>query len=186
MAPKELVAVAGHRQARPPSIEHPFQVYLTQWTTQLKRRRSSNNTITNCRSGPPDIRQSPLKRPRATLQVDANLLTSLCTRTAPHRRQLLCLAPHRPACQGEDLDSYHVRAIYAALDVPGVTGNGYEDGEELTRACLRSNRSLVRHFLIDPSSRTSTVLHSPPLRLRATASSIFSNDPCFTHQETGW
>ena len=45
-----------------------------------------------------------------------------------------------PRAPGEDLDSYHVRAIYAAL---GVKGDNFEDGEELTRARLGNNRSLV-------------------------------------------
>ena len=56
---------------------------------------------------------------------------SLQAYTAPYRRQLLHLAQRRP-------DSYHVRAIYAALDVSGVRVDGYEDGEELTRARVKN------------------------------------------------
>ena len=41
---------------------------------------------------------------------------------------------------GEDPDGYFVRATYAALDVSGVRGDGYEEGEELTRARLGSGR----------------------------------------------
>ena len=45
------------------------------------------------------------------------------------------LAPPRP---GGDLDSHHVRAIYAALDVSGVRGDGYGDGEELIRVRVKN------------------------------------------------
>jgi hypothetical protein len=41
------VPVAGQLQARPPTTERPFQVYITQQTIQLKRRRPNNNTVHN-------------------------------------------------------------------------------------------------------------------------------------------
>ena len=51
------------------------------------------------------------------------------------------LAPMAPSlAPNEDPDSYFVRATYAALDVSGVRGDGYEEGEELTRARLGSGR----------------------------------------------
>ena len=50
----------------------------------------------------------------------------------------MSIAQCRPA-PGGDLDSYHVRAIYAALDVSGVRGDGDEDSEELTRARVKTN-----------------------------------------------
>ena len=82
-------------------------------------------TIPKCRFEPPKTRPfSPItpKRPHETLQVNINLSPhSLHTHTAPHRRQLLHLAQRRSA-PGGDLDSYHIRAIYAALDVSGVRG----------------------------------------------------------------
>ena len=83
---------------------------------------------------------SPPQRIHTSLQVDVNL--------PPHSHTFpsTSLAPPSPApprAPGEDLDSYHVRATYATLDVSGVRGDGYEDGEELTRARLGSNRSLV-------------------------------------------
>jgi hypothetical protein len=53
---------------------------------------------------------------------------------------------------GEDPDLYHVRATYTALNISCVRGDGYEDGEELTRARLGSNRSLVQ---LPPSPRPS-------------------------------
>jgi hypothetical protein len=37
-------------QARPSTIERPFQVYITQQTIQLKRRCPNNNTVPNSRS----------------------------------------------------------------------------------------------------------------------------------------
>lgn len=42
--------------------------------------------------------------------------------------------------EGEDFDSFHVRSTYAILEVSGVTGDGYEEGVERTRARLGSNR----------------------------------------------
>ena len=90
---------------------------------------------------PPRSHQSPPQRPQATLQINVNLPprshSSTSTSVAPP-------SPAPPRAPGEDPDSYHVRAIYAALDVSGVKGDGYEDGEELTRARLGSNRSLVQ------------------------------------------
>ena len=41
----------------------------------------------------------------------------------------------------EDPDSYFVRATYAAFDVSGVRGDGYEEGEELTRARMGNGRN---------------------------------------------
>ena len=98
-------------------------------------------TISKNRSEPPKIRplfpitpETPTRNPPCECQPY----------TAPHRRQLLHPAQHRPPL-GEDLDSYHVRAIYAALDVSGVRGDGYKDGKEITHAQRRGgNRSLVR------------------------------------------
>ena len=99
-----------------------------------------------CRSEPPKIRpfsshprlQSPPKRPHATLQMNVNLSPhSPHTHTAPHQRQLLHLVQRR-AAPGGNLDSYYVRAIYAVLDVSGVRGDGYEDGEELTCARVKN------------------------------------------------
>lgn len=43
----------------------------------------------------------------------------------------------------EDPDSYYIRATYAALDVSGVRGDGYEDGQELTRARLGSGKGVL-------------------------------------------
>ena len=42
--------------------------------------------------------------------------------------------------EGEDLDSFHVRSIYAQLDATGVQGDGFEEGVERTRARNRVSR----------------------------------------------
>ena len=92
-------------------------------------------------STPASSHQSPPQRIPTSLQVNVNVPPHShsfpSTSTAPP-------SPAPPRAPGEDLDSYQVRAIYAALDVSGVKGDGFEDGEELTRARLGSNRSLVR------------------------------------------
>jgi len=97
--PKELVAVAvaiaAQLQTPPPSIERPFQVYLTQRTTQLKRRHSNSNTIPKCRSRPPTSARShwsPTQHPHATLQANVNLSPHS---HGSHRRQLPRLAQRR-------------------------------------------------------------------------------------------
>ena len=99
------------------------------------RHRASVPSLPPSLSGPsaPTITQYPSAapdRPHATLQVNVNTYTAL---------QLPRLAHRRPARQ-----AYHVRAIYAALDVSGVRGDAYEDGKEPTRARLGSDRSLIR------------------------------------------
>lgn len=102
-------------------------------------------TISQSPSAAPDrstsvpSHQSPPQRLHATLQVNVDFPhshSSTSTSTPPS-------SPAPPRAPGEDADSYHVRATYATLDVSGVRGDGYEDGEELTRARLGSNRSLV-------------------------------------------
>lgn len=60
----------------------------------------------------------------------------------------MSMAPRQ--AEGEDADSYYVRATYAALEVSGVRGDGYEDGEELTRARL----GIARGVLPSPSPDT--------------------------------
>ena len=125
-------------EARPPTIERLFQIYLTHRTTLLKRNRSSDTQVPLRTAENPPILQSPPKRPHATLQVNVNLSPhSPHTHTASHQRQLLHLVQRR-AAPGGNLDSYYVRAIYAALDVSGVRGDGYEDGEELTCARVKN------------------------------------------------
>ncbi|KAL4067289.1 rab-GTPase-TBC domain-containing protein [Scleroderma yunnanense] len=42
--------------------------------------------------------------------------------------------------EGEDLDSFHIRSIYAQLDTTGVQGDGFEEGVERTRARNRISR----------------------------------------------
>ena len=49
---------------------------------------------------------------------------------------MLPLAQRRSA-PGGDIDSYHVRTIYSALDVSGVVRDGYVNSEELTRARVK-------------------------------------------------
>ena len=93
------------------------------------------------RATPGPSHHSPPQRKHSTLQVNVNL--------PPHSRSSTPMSTPSPSsapprAPGEDADSYHVRATYAALDASGVRGDGYEDGEELTRARLGSNRSLVR------------------------------------------
>jgi len=44
------------------------------------------------------------------------------------------LSLHTQRSEGEDADSFHVRATYAQLDAQGVQGDGVEEGTELTRA----------------------------------------------------
>ena len=87
-------------------------------------------TIPKCRSKPPKTRPfSPSERhPLSTFSPHSRCSSS--TSIAPPS-----LAPPRP---GGDLDSHHVRAIYAALDVSGVRGDGHEDGEELTRVRVKN------------------------------------------------
>jgi len=109
------------RKTPPPSIERPFQVYLTQRTIQLKRRHSNRNTIPSAapdRPTPARYKSSP-QHPHATLQANVNPPPHS---HSIHRRQLLRLAQRRARAPGEDLDSYHVRAIYAALGVSGIRG----------------------------------------------------------------
>lgn len=43
--------------------------------------------------------------------------------------------------EGEDLDSFHVRSIYAQLHATGVRGDGFEEGVERTRARNRVSRA---------------------------------------------
>lgn len=64
------------------------------------------------------------------------------------------LAPMAPSpAPNEDPDGYFVRATYAALDVSGVRGDGYEDGEELTRARLGSGRGNLPSPIPDTAKR---------------------------------
>jgi hypothetical protein len=72
------------------------------------------------------------------------------------------LVPMAPSpAPNEDPDSYFVRATYAALDVSGVKGDGYEEGEELTRARLGSGRG----NLPSPSPDTAKRLEIGPKEL---------------------
>ena len=128
-----LPTSSSHLKAVPPSIERSFQVHLTQRTIQ--RGHANNSTLTKCPLDRPTFtrfHQSPPKPPQATPQVKVN--------SPPYSRRSpsTSIAPPSPAPTRpprEDLDSYHVRAIYAALDVPGVRGTNmktarsYEGGE---------------------------------------------------------
>jgi hypothetical protein len=107
-------------------------------------------TTKQCPSAAPDRLTSapspqspPQRRRNSTLHVNVNVGLHLHSQgTTPTSTPPSSAAP--PRAPGEDPDSYHVRATYAALDIQGVRGDGYEDGEELTRARLGSNRSLVQ------------------------------------------
>jgi len=125
-APKELVAVsvsvAGQLQTPPPSIERSFQVYLTQRTVQLKRRHSNSNAILKCRSGRPDIRSFSLITPETPTHNTPSQRQPPSTLTQLLSTSIPLPSPASPRAPGEDLDSYHVRAIYAALGVSGIRG----------------------------------------------------------------
>jgi hypothetical protein len=113
---------------------------ITHYPTPAPDRSTSGPSH---QSPPP---QSPPQRLYATLQVNVHV--------PPHSHPSTSTStlPPSPAPPREGPDSYHVHATYAALDVSGVRGDGYEDGEELTRARLGSNRSLVQ---LPPSPRPS-------------------------------
>jgi len=138
---------SSHSQSQDSSRHHPPPSSVRSKSTLPSGLSSSSVDAPTITSAAPDrptsarSHQSPPNRPHTTLQVNVNL--------SPHSHSSppTSIAPPSPApprAPGEDLDSYHVRAVYAALDVSGVKGDGYEDGEELTRARLGSNRSLVR------------------------------------------
>ena len=138
---------SSHSQSTDGSRHHPPPSSIRSKSTLPSGPSSSSvdaPTITSAAQDRPTsarYQQSPPNRPHTTLQVNVNL--------SPHSHSSppTSIAPPSPApprAPGEDLDAYHVRAVYAALDVSGVKGDGYEDGEELTRARLGSNRSLVR------------------------------------------
>lgn len=157
--PTQVESTATQLAERSPreSSTHNHPPSSTHSGSMSPNRPSSSSvdvpTITQSPSAVPDrspsglFRQSPPQRPHSTLQVNVNFPSqshpSTPTSTSPPSA-----AP--PRAPGEDPDSYHVRATYAALNVSGVQGDGYEDGEELTRARLGSNRSLVR---LPPSPR---------------------------------
>ncbi len=130
------------KHERPPSSAHSKSTLPggpSKSSVEVPTMAQSTSAAQNHPTSAPS-EQSPPQRIHTTLQVNVNLSphshTFPSTSTAPP-------SPAPPRAQGEDLDSYHVRATYAALDVSGVRGDGYEDGEELTRARLGSNRSLV-------------------------------------------
>ena len=110
--------------------------YLTHRTTRFKCKRSYNSQLLLQTAKHPSVRshQSPPQHPHATLQVNLNLYPH------SHRSPLTSIAPPRPVLprtSSEALDSFHVRAIYAAIDVSCVRGDAGEDGEELTRVRRR-------------------------------------------------
>ena len=69
-------------QARPPTIERPFQFYLAHRTT-LSKRRPSNGIPSAAPNRRKTARshQSPSKRPHATLQMNVTSLHTLSTLT---------------------------------------------------------------------------------------------------------
>lgn len=81
----------------------------------------------------PDVR--PQTAPTTSYR-QASLHVPESNTSAP---SLLPMSP--PQLPGEDADAYYVRATYAALDYSGVKGDGYEEGEELTRARLGPGRA---------------------------------------------
>lgn len=59
--------------------------------------------------------------------------------------------------EGEDLDAFHVRNIYAHLNATGVKGDGFEEGVERTRARIRASRASeirAEAALAGPSEKT--------------------------------
>ncbi|KIO06955.1 hypothetical protein M404DRAFT_998387 [Pisolithus tinctorius Marx 270] len=72
--------------------------------------------------------------------------------------------------EGEDLDSFHVRSVYALLHATGVSGDGYEEGVERTRARNRASRAseLRAEAAVDGPSAKSRDL--PPEEMRVLSS----------------
>ena len=97
-------------------------------------------TIPKNRSEPPKIRpfspitpETPTRNPPSERQP---LPHSPHPHTAPHRRRLLHLAQRRSA-PGGDLGSYRVHAIQGRTRRIRFKRDGYDDGEELTRARVK-------------------------------------------------
>jgi len=88
-------------------------------------------------------------------------------------------SPASPRAPGIDLDSYHIRAIYAALDVSGIRGTAMK----MTGSCKAGERLqscsaaafCPRHISQD----------GPPALGISHAVSIFSNDPSLTVPSIG-
>ena len=120
-------------QARPPTIERPFQIYLTHRTTRLKRRRPNDTQVPlRTAENPPVLTnhprfETPTRNPPSERQPLSTFSPQL------HSSSSTSIAPPSTAW-----GSHHVRAIYAALDVSGVRGDGYKDGEKLTRARVKN------------------------------------------------
>ena len=114
-------------------------------------------TITQYPSAAPDrqtpapAHQSPPQRPHVTLQVNFNL--PLHIRSSPST-SIAPPSPARPHARGENPNSYHIRAIYAAFDVSSVRGDGHEDGKEPTRARLGNDHSLAFTWPFSPRRKT--------------------------------
>lgn len=98
--------------------------------------------------------------PRASLsptRVSSDPATSATSSSAQSLPKAIIPSPIRPMAPSpganEDPDSYFVRATYAAFDVSGVRGDGYEEGEELTRARMGTGRNNLPSPLPDTAKR---------------------------------
>ena len=127
-------------QERTPTIERPFQVYLPPGL------RVDAPTMPKCCSGLPNVRPfSPITpvTPTRNPQSYVNLY--------PH--PLMFITPPGPApprAPGEDLDSFHVRAIYAAPDVSGVRRD--VDGEaRRSLACAGGTTAVLSGCYLCPA-----------------------------------
>ncbi|CAG8538285.1 11346_t:CDS:1, partial [Acaulospora colombiana] len=99
-------------------------------------------------SSSPRASMSSAARPSLSpTRLSTDPATSATSSSAPSVPQHPLPSPLLPNAPSpgvdEDPDSYYVRATYAALDVTGVRGDGYEDGEELTRARLGNARGTL-------------------------------------------
>ena len=73
--------------------------------------------------------------PQSSHTPSSSPVTRLCSKlSSPSSKTSLVPS------EGEDLDSFHVRSIYAQLDATGVQGDGFEEGVERTRARNRVSR----------------------------------------------
>ena len=109
----------------------------------LSSPRPSSSSLTTARLSPTRISTDP-----------STSATSSSAQSTSMRALPSPLAPMAPSpAPNEDPDAYFVRATYAALDVSGVRGDGYEEGEELTRARLGSGRGNLPSPVPDTAKR---------------------------------
>ncbi|KAG8775111.1 hypothetical protein FRC15_000778, partial [Serendipita sp. 397] len=116
--------------------------------------RLSSSSSPRPSTSAPAATLSPIFSPTRVPSEPATSATSSSGRSIPQNHlpsPLRLMAPSPGA--NEDPDSYFVRATYAAFDVSGVKGDGYEDGEEITRNRLGSGRNNLPSPIPDTATR---------------------------------